>query len=91
MFDRLGAAIGKRFARMLEKLNLKDGRLCFHSCRYNVNQALQFGGVQQRVIDALIGHWRKDKSDCYDSNGNGDFALEALKNGVAMAKFYYNP
>ncbi len=50
------AAYTKRFARMLDKLGLKDPALVFHSFRHGFKDACRAAGISEEVHDALTGH-----------------------------------
>lgn len=88
--NRKGDAIGKRFARHLDKLGLTDPRLCFHSCRYNFKQTMTKSGVDPKARDACLGHWESASSDVYFRDASGNFSILALQKAMTETVFEYH-
>ncbi len=59
-----------RLARLIRKqANIKDPTAVFHSCRHFVSQALVNIGVEQRVIEQLMGHSSRSMTARYSRGG----------------------
>ena len=59
-----------RLAKLIRKqANIKDPTAVFHSCRHFVAQALVDIGVEQRVIEQLMGHSSRSMTARYSRGG----------------------
>lgn len=72
----------KWFARLLDKVGLKDPTLVFHSFRHTAEDAFRNALLPQYVIDRIIGHAGGNVSDGY---GEG-VSLEVCGQAVADMK-----
>jgi len=75
----------KWFARLLDKVGLKDPALVFHSFRHTAEDAFRNALLPQYVIDRIIGHAGGNTSDGY---GDG-VSLTVCENAVKEMKLTY--
>lgn len=74
-----GNAVGKKFKRMLEQLELTRDRLVFHSLRKFVNDFLKQKGIRYEVRCQFIGHEVSDINNAvYANNYTIDQIAEML-------------
>src|SRR3984893_9534582 len=78
-------AFSKRFADLLDKLNIIDKRLVFHSWRHGAKQALENAGVPLDRIEAL-GGWSGANRGA-SSNYGGEPPLPLLKKAIDSIEF----
>lgn len=79
-FGSYSYRFSKRFKRVLEKLELKQNDLCFHSFRHGFIDHLKEQGVERSIAMAICGHDRGGSSS-HDFYGNG-YSLRILSEAI---------
>jgi len=69
----------KWFARLLDRRNLKDRALTFHSLRHGFQDALRDAKQPQYVIDRLFGHASGTTAGEYGSGASLDVLADAVR------------
>jgi integrase len=69
--NKIGARLGELFRKKLEALGLKRDRLCFHSFRHTVAEALEAAAVSQTDAARVLGHTVAGMSYGVYSSGPG--------------------
>src|SRR5260221_11854488 len=80
---KIGARLGELFRKRLVALKLKRERLCFHSFRHTVAEALEAAAVSQTDAARVLGHTIPEMSYGVYSRGPGFKRLAAGCEGVA--------
>tara|TARA_B100001179_G_C18583942_1_gene401279 strand:- start:311 stop:1864 length:1554 start_codon:yes stop_codon:yes gene_type:complete len=70
----------QKFGRLLDRLNIKTEKTCFHSTRHSFIDRLRLAGVSEDIRTELVGHESSNKTH----NGYGDHGtpLSILKEAV---------
>jgi integrase len=82
-----GDAVGKWFARHLDKLGIKDPSKVIHSFRRTVNTKLHELRVPQAYILALIGHEGDSVNERDYLHGKEYFAIASLREEIEKLNF----
>jgi len=69
----------KWFARLLDKVGLKDPALVFHSFRHTAEDAFRNALLPQYVIDRVIGHAGQNVSDGYGEGASLEICASAVQ------------
>jgi integrase len=80
---KIGARLGELFRKRLESLGLKRERLCFHSFRHTVAEALEAAAVSQTDAARVLGHTIAGMSYGTYSSGPGLKRLAAVVEEIA--------
>jgi integrase len=81
--NKIGARLGELFRKKLEALGLKHDRLCFHSFRHTVAEALEAAAVSQTDAARVLGHTVAGMSYGVYSSGPGLKRLAAVVEEIA--------
>jgi integrase len=81
---KIGARVGELFRDKLVQLGLKRDRLCFHSFRHTVAQALEAAAVSQTDAARVLGHTISGMSYRVYSSGPGLKRLAAVVEEIAF-------
>ncbi|MFC7407711.1 hypothetical protein [Hydrogenophaga atypica] len=88
-YERYANAYGKWHSRFLDRLDLVDGELCYHSYRFNFKQQLGICGVNDEVKDALSGHWldKGVSGRSYMRTGQRQYPFPILLNAMRNLRY----
>ena len=78
-------AFGKRFATLLNKLDMKDPQLVFHSFRHTFITQARLNGIPKDVRVMITGHEQGDAHDAY-----GDYPLSVLDENMKKITYVFN-
>lgn len=81
--NKIGARLGELFRKKLEALGLKRERLCFHSFRHTVAEALEAAAVSQTDAARVLGHTIPQMSYGVYSSGPGLKRLAGVVEQIA--------
>jgi integrase len=88
---KIGARVGELFRKQLEALGLKRDRLCFHSFRHTVAEALEAAAVSQTDAARVLGHTISGMSYGVYSSGPGLKRLAAVVEEIAYPGLTIKP
>jgi integrase len=88
-YSRWSVALGKWYSRYLDRIELTDKRLSYHSFRYTFKQRCTQSGIEMEVRDALTGHWvsKSNAGRGYMKAAERQYPFPALVNAIQMLRY----
>src|SRR5690606_34765551 len=77
--EQASSPFSKWFGRLLDKVELSDSALVFHSFRHGIEDAFRNSLAPEYVIDRIVGHTDGKVSSQYGQGVSLEVAYEAVK------------